>query len=357
MANLVKKVMDVAFDKKRKPSMFLANFFKVKELDSIKVEVQGRTVKSIYSVDVKLGTGGRRMDLSAYEKQEFVVPEYNDYATITEEDMFKVQFGETEYTTQAAKMADLITDRQTIISDAQRRAEEKQAADAFFNGMVVLADGTKIEYNKKQSHSIDKTSAKWTNNANNPIADITNACELCQTDGKIGTSTFHLILESKGLNALLSNTFVKENSDYKSGIKRTDISMPVEMTPGATLHGSLACGSFLVYIWTYNEKYEIPTGYGFDGEGTEVGYIKQGGAILLPENPNFVRYYGALNNVDASNGNNMGGAKLSLQKAQQMPYAYDVVKGGSAITEAGVSPRPLYLPCCVGTFSTSRYTG
>ena len=130
----LKKVMEVAFDKKKKPSMFLANLFKKKQLDGIKVEVQSRTIKSIYSVDVQLGTGGRYIDMSKYKKTDYVVPEYNDLSPITEQDMLEAGLGETEYdNAKVAKAADLITDRQEIISDMQRRAEEKQAADALFN--------------------------------------------------------------------------------------------------------------------------------------------------------------------------------------------------------------------------------
>lgn len=352
MSGLIKKVMEVAFDKKQKPSMFLANFFKKRQLKTIKVEVQGRTVKSIYSIDVNLGTGGRRVDLSQYEKQEFTVPEYNDYAVISEEDMFKAQLGETEYTAQAAKMADLITDRQEVISDSQRRAEEKQAADALFNGKVVLANGTEIAYNKKATHTIDKTSAKWNGSSGNPIADIKDACKLCVDDGKVATGLFNLILEDAGLVAMLANANFKASSNFDQGIKRTDINIPVELTPGAMFHGQISCGSYRVNIWTYNEKYTIPTGYGFANEGTEVGYIPQGCGILLPDNPNFVRYYGAVNNVNANGG--IGGAKLELQEVEQLPYAYDKVSGGSAITEAGVKSRPLCVPVDVDSFATFK---
>ena len=64
MTDMIKKAMEVGFDKRRKPSMLLANLFKVKKLKTNKVEIQGRVVDSIYSVDVKLGTGGRRQTLS-----------------------------------------------------------------------------------------------------------------------------------------------------------------------------------------------------------------------------------------------------------------------------------------------------
>lgn len=350
MPPLIKKAMEVVFDKKQKPSMFLSNFFPKKQLTGIKVEVQGRTVKSLYSVDTKLGTGGRRIDLSSHEKNEFVVPEYNDYSVISEEDMFKVQLGETEYTSQTARVADLITDRQEIISDAQRRAEEKQASDALFNGMIVLADGTKIEFNKKETHTIDATGLL-------PTKYINQGCKLCVDDGKVGTALFNFIVEDFGLSAILSNSDFKENSNKDNGINRTNINMPEELTPGAMFHGQFSNGSFKINLWTYNEKYTIPKGYGFAGEGTEVGYIPRGCGILLPNKPNFRRYYGAVNRVDASTGSNIGGAKLNLQMVEQLPYAYDKVKGGSAITEAGVKSRPLMVPVDIDSFVTFKNLG
>ena len=346
-----KKAMDLVFDNKRKPSGFLASFFQPKELDTIKVELQGRDVKAIYSVDVKLGTGGRHMDLAEYDKKEYTVPEYNDYSVIAEEDMLKTQLGETEYTTQMAKVVNLVTDRQEAISDAQRRAEEKQAADALFNGKVVLADGTEITFNKPASHSI-VVSNKWNTASGTPIDDISAACKKCVDDGKIGTSVFHLILEDKGLNALLTNEKFQKGSNKEQGINRTNIGIPEEMTQGAMFHGQFSCGSFIINVWSYNEKYEIPTGYGFANEGTEVGYIQDGYGILIPDKPAFRRYYGALNNVDGRVGGEIVGAKMNLQKAQQMPYAYDEVRGGSAVTIAGVKSRPLLVPVKAASFAT-----
>lgn len=354
MGDLIAKLSRVAFDKRKSPSMFLTNFFNKVPLDGIKVELQSRTVKSIYSVDVKLGTGGRVMDFSKYDKKEYTVPEYNDYAVITEEDMCKVPFGYNEYSDmrKAATIADRIADKQILISDAQRRAEEKQASDGLFTGVVTLADKTKIEFNKKATHTIDKASAKWNSTDGNPVEDIKDACKLCRDDGKIGTSLFHLIMEDDAFSAMLSNEKFIKNANAQSGIDRTKIGIPEEMTPGATFQGQFAVGSNKINVWTYNEKYEIPTGYGFANEGTEVGYIPRGCAVLIPDKPKFERYYGAVNNVNADT--KAGGEKLNLEQVEQLPYAYDVVNHGSAITEAGVKSRPLVVPVDVDSFATFK---
>ena len=352
--SLIKKSMEVVFDKKRKPAMFLANFFTKKQLDGIKLELQGRQVKALYSVDVKLGTGGRRVELSNHETKEYTVPEYNDHDVITEVDMFNTQLGETEYTKVAASIAGRITDKQENISDMQRRAEEKQASDSLFTGQIALAGGNKIEFNKKDTHTISKSAAKWNTAGGNPVADIIAACKLCVVDGMVSSSVFNLILEDSGLSALLANAKFIANSSAIAGIKRSDINIPEEQTPGALFHGQFSVGSFIINLWTYNEKYMIPVGFDLAGEGTEVGYIPEGYGLVLPMKPNFRRYYGAVNSVDASTTSNIGGAKLSLQSVEQLPYAYDVVKGGSAYTEVGVKSRPLYVPADIDSFATFK---
>lgn len=352
MADLIKKAVEIGFDKRRKPSMLLANLFKATKLKTTKVEIQGRVVDEIYSVDVKLGTGGRRMTLSEHDTQEFTVPEYNDLAVISEEDMFKAQLGETEYTQKAANVANLINERQEVISDMQRRAEEKQASDALFFGQIVLAGGTKISFKKKATHDIQPTN-KWNAAAGDPIKDIQDACKLCIDDGRLAATEFNLWLEDSALTALLANTKFQANADINKGIKRTDINMPIEQTPGGLFHGRITVGSNIVNIWSYNEKYTIPKGYGFENEGTKVGYIPTGRALLVPANPNFKRYYGAINNVNAPSGS-LGGAKLQLVETEQLAYAYDELVDGSAVTKAGVKSRPLCVPVDVDSFATFK---
>lgn len=352
MTNFIKKAVEVGFDKRVKPSMLLSNLFKTDMLDGIKVEIQGRVVKSIYSVDVELGTGGRRVDLSSFDKQDFTVPEYNNYAVINEEDMFKAQLGETEYSSQVANIAKLINDKQEPISDMHRRAEEKQAADALFQGKIVLANGTKIEFNKKATHDIDCTSHKWNQSSTKACGQIADACKLIVDDGLVSGGEFDLWLEDKGLHALLANPDFRDNADVNKGINRTNVGKPIEKTPGGTFHGQISIDSFVINIWTYNGKYEIPKGYQFANEGKKVTYIPSGSALILPTDVNFKKYYGAINNVNAQGTN--GGSKLQLVKKEQLAYAYDEVRGGSAVTIAGVKSRPLYVPVDVDSFVTFK---
>lgn len=351
MADVIRKAMEVGFDKKQKPSMFLANLFKKVQLKGIKVEVQGRVVEGYYSVDTKLGTGGRYNSLDEYDKTDFTVPEYNDIASLSEEDVFKAQMGQTEYD-QTANILNTINDGQEIFSDKQRRSEEKQASDGLFYGKITLAGGNKIDFKKKATHRISVSSAKWNVAAGDPTTVLANAIKLCLTDGKISAPEWNLIMEQKGLTALLGNEKFRKSSNAIEGIKRTDINMPIEATPGAMFHGRFSVGSYLVNLWGYDETYTIPKGYGFANEGESFGYVPEGCALLVPMNPNFKRYYGAINNTNAPTTPGIGGNKLQLVEQEQLPYAYDVLEDGSATTKYGVKSRPLLVPVDIDSFAT-----
>ncbi len=351
MDSVLRKVVDIGFDKKIEPSTFLANFYEVEELDTLEVEIHGRSVKNTYSVDVELGTGGRKVEMGSFDRKSFVVPEYNDYTVITEKDLAKINFGQSPYDVSTARLADMILYRQSIISLMHRNAEEKQASDGLFYGQIAWSDGTKIELNKKGSHSIGVTN-KWGSSDSDPDADIENACKIAITDGSLSDSQFNLIMESSVWSAYKSNEKVKNSSNWNNGIKRTDINMPEEKTPGAFFHGQKSCGSYTINLWTYEKAYEIPKGFGFDNEGKKQTYIPKGGALLLPMKPEFKRYYGAINDTNVKS--NIPGALLNLMKRQQVPYAYDVLKKGSAFIEVGVKSRPLLIPCDMDCFVTFK---
>lgn len=351
MTDVIRKAMEVGFDKKQKPSMFLSNLFKKVQLKGIKVEIQGRVVEGYYSVDTKLGTGGRYNSLDEYDKTDYTVPEYNDIASLGEEDVFKAQLGQTEYD-QTANILNSINDGQEIFSDKQRRSEEKQASDGLFYGKITLAGGNKIDFKKKDTHKISVSTKKWNTSTGDPCSVIGEAIALCMKDGKIGVSEWNLIFESKGLDALLGNENFRKNSKWNDGIKRTDINMPVEATPGAMFHGRATIKGYIVNIWSYDETYTVPKGFGFANEGETFGYIPAGCALLVPMNPNFKRYYGAINNTNAPTTPGIGGNKLQLVEQEQLPYAYDVLEDGSATTKYGVKSRPFLVPVDIDSFAT-----
>jgi len=349
--DLLKKAVDVAFDKKIQPTNFLANLFKPVYLKGIKVEIHGRSIKQVYAVDTKVGEAGRLVELSSHDRKEFVVPEYNNYGRITETELFEANIGQTVYEQSIADLGNIITDYQESISATHRISEEKQASDGLFYGRIVLADGSKIEFNKKTTHDI-KVADEWTKETSDPLSEIENACNLCVQDGKLITSEFNMIFESKGLSAFLSNPKIKNSSNWNSGVKRTDINLPKEISAGVAFHGQITAGQYVVNILSYNAIYEIPKGFNFENEGKKYSFIPTGAAAILPPDPNFKRYYGAI--ADVTEKTTALTVSTNLKSVEQLNYAYDCQENGSFWIEAGVKTRPLLVPVDVDTFATIK---
>ncbi len=142
----------------------------------------------------------------------------------------------------------------------------------------------------------------------------------------------------------MQNDKFRENSNFNNKIERAQIGLPVEKTLGAFLHGRFAAGSYIINLWSYEGKYEIPKGFNFAGEGEQMTYIPKGRAILLPNEVNFTRYYGAINDTDFEGVNSFVGKVLNLVETEQLPYACGCIKNGSAFAQIGLKSRPLYAP-------------
>lgn len=349
--DLLKKVVDVAFDKKIQPTNFLANLFKPVHLKGIKVEIHGRSIKQVYAVDTKVGGAGRLVELSSHDRKEFIVPEYNNYGRITETELFEANIGQTVYEQSIADLGDIITNYQESISATHRISEEKQASDGLFYGKIVLADNSEVVFNKKATHDITLTE-DWTNADADPLKIIENGCTLCVQDGKLSTSEFNMVFETKGLSAFLSHPKVKDSSNWNAGVKRNDINLPKEISAGVAFHGQITAGHYVVNVLSYNASYEIPKGFGFANEGKKFSFIPTGAAAILPPEPNFKRYYGAI--ADVNPQTTALTVSTTLKSVEQLNYAYDCQENGSFWIEAGVKSRPLLVPVDVDTFATIK---
>lgn len=62
--------------------------------------------------------------------------------------------------------------------------------------------------------------------------------------------------------------------------------MPEEKTPGATLSGRIACGAYIVNIWSYDGTFTIPKGFNLKDEGKTSSFIPDGRGILIPKTRN-----------------------------------------------------------------------
>lgn len=331
---------DEAFQKMKAGPRALVGLCQEIQTEHGYVEFDNRTIKNLVSVDVAPGTGGRFHNMKGFNTKKFKIPAYNDYSQLTEDFFMERQFGQKPYGMIVADAVAEITKNQGIFSNYQANSKNKQVADGLLNGRITLGDGSKIEFNKKETHDI-KAAKKFTDSSAKILDELGNGCQLIVDDGKIGETEFHFITNGKVTNSIITNDDIQKAAKAIQGIDRIALSMPVEKTPGMSLSGRVSAGSFIINIWSYNATFDVPMGFGFAGEGTSQYFIPDGRGILLPKTNDLKMYYGGL--VTCPVG---GDVFKDMQLIKEPEYAYQYVKasGGTATIEYGVKSAPLFVP-------------
>lgn len=339
------KTMIDGFTLYQKPTCFLTSFAREIVTDYDKIELDKRSVKNVYAVDVERD-GARMVNFNKFETIDYTPPYYNQYDSLTPAQFDKRQFGKTVYE-KAGNLNNFLNERQGWLSDTIVNAIEKMVSDALFNNKITLCDGSSITFNRKDTHYINKENEKWSSTGD-PIKHIDDMCQLLIDDAKVsGAGAFQLICARDTVNALLSNSKFRDHTKFDAGIKLTDIKMPTWNTNGATFHGQFSAGSFRINLWSYNAKFEVPKGFNYANEGTLQPYIPNGTALLLPEDVRFdLIYAGIDNSATMINNGSIGNINaLTMIKAKQLPYAYwTIMTVGTASFVYGVKSRPLFIP-------------
>ena len=212
------------------------------------------------------------------------------------------------------------------------------------NGKIKLVNGSEIKFTKKDTHDISVTT-KFTESSAKILDDLAKGCKLIKDDGLVSTNEFHFITNGTVTNAIVTNDEVQKIAKKLDGIDLAALGMPEEKTPGATLSGRIACGAYIVNIWSYDGTFTIPKGFGLASEGKTASFIPDGRGILLPKNPELKMYYGGL--VTCPNMSpNMQDVFNSIQiiKAKEYAYCYPKANAGTTTLEHGVKSAPLFVP-------------
>lgn len=332
------------FERKKAAPQFLSGLCEEVLTDKAAVKLDSRVVKSLYSIDLPQCTGGRFHDLSGYDSVDFKIPQYNDYTALTDKWFLERPFGAIPYGDRVADAVEEVSKNQGIFSAYQANAKSKQVADGLLNGKIKLVNGSEIKFNKKDTHDISVTT-KFTESSAKILDDLAKGCKLIKNDGLVSTNEFHFITNGTVTNAIVTNDEVQKIAKKLDGIDLAALGMPEEKTPGATLSGRIACGAYIVNIWSYDGTFTIPKGFGLASEGKTASFIPDGRGILLPKNPELKMYYGGL--VTCPNMSpNMQDVFNSIQiiKAKEYAYCYPKANAGTTTLEHGVKSAPLFVP-------------
>lgn len=354
---LLKRTMLEAFKQKKSPTMFLSSFFRTPPrniTDKKKVVIDIKRNDEHIAVDVIRGTGGNLNNNKRFTTKEYEPPVYDEYTTLTDQELFDRMPGMTEYDemSNAAQVLALVTDDQIEQQEKILRAIEKQAADVLFSGIVTLINNDTIDFKQKASHQID-ASVAWNVPATaNPIGDFINALDVNRKDGKVESKI--AIFGADAWEDFLSVNKMEDRFNLRR-VNKADIIPSSINDMGATFHGVFSVGSYELQAWTYPQFYLVPEGYGLPNEGTLVPYVPTDLVLVLPT-PDQIRldlvYAGIANITDRVDPRlrALGLTRIPTRaRADFAPYVYTDVP--SVSLKAGVRSAPLCIPTQIDGYS------
>jgi uncharacterized protein YrrD len=254
--------------KKWLSSFFKPNFTMTKE---VSIEVQRGSER--VAVDVFRFSDGNRNTFDKSTEKVMVPPLYDEYLTVNEHRLYEeaingIASGNlTFFQRMTAEQAEQLV----ALRNKIERAIELQCAQIFETGVVTLASGDDIDFKRKAASIVAYNAANAFNiDTVDPRKVMSTGCKFIREKGKYQSGTFNAILGESAMTALLANPFTKPTE-----FNINDVMAPQNMPVGATSHGWVSAGSYIVYLWTYPEFYE-------NASGVSTSYINDKKMILLP---------------------------------------------------------------------------
>jgi hypothetical protein len=309
------------------PTSFLRSFFPAKEspTKNVSIEVQRGTEK--IAVDVARGTEGNRNSFSLSTEKIFAPPYYREYFDGTELDLYDRMMGSGDIDAAlVGAFVDSVADKLRMLQDKIERAYELQCAQIFETGIVLLNNGTNIDFKRKTASKVDlSTSNYWADSGVDPATSITTGCDWLRKVGKAAGGVFDLICGGDALRDLINNTKVQDRGKIFNYALDT-LNTPQRGAVGQTFHGEISAGSYRVRIWSYNQYYD-------NASGVSTPYVNPKKAILLPENPEFVLAFAAVPQLLGGNTSINKSAFVvgEYKDEKNTAHIYDIKSAGVAI--------------------------
>jgi len=351
--DFLRRAMGVVFKKKANPTGFLSSMFQSPDSnksDTVEIVFDIKRNGEDLAIDIVRGTGGRNNVSKRFTTKTYTPPVYDEFANFNENERLNRAIGRTEYDEHTmAEVIAAITDDQVLLQDKILRSIEKQAADAFFTGTVVLINNDTVDFKQKSSHKITP-SPIWSNASGVPIDDFADGALLNRKDGL--TNTTDAIFGATALQLLFNNAQFKEKADFRR-VDGMNIKPPVMNSEGANFHGILTIEDWVINLWSYPQFYLVPTGFSLANEGTKVPYIPTDKVWLGNINARFDLLFAGISKLVTAD------PRLASIGISQIPqtmrgdfHIYGAVDEFGANVKYGVKSAPLCVPTDIDSFCT-----
>lgn len=335
--NLFTKALIAVYKERPQVLGFLRSFFPTVESLTRYVSIEVRRGAEKVAVDVTRLSDGNMNTISKSTEKIYEPPLFWEYMDITNNDLYDVAIGASSSGDAGAiaALAQSVNEDLQAITDKIERAVELMCAQILETGTITLTNNDSVNFKRKAGSIVNKGAGNyWVTNTVDPLADIQTGCQWMRQNGKAQGSVFNLILGSTAMAHLMGNTLFQNKADLLR-IDTMSIREPQRNAVGASSHGYITAGDYIVRLWTYPEFYD-------NSSGTSTPYLHAKKVILLPEAPNFKLAYAAVPQL--LNGSS------APQRGKYLVYEHTDER--KAVHEMGIKSAPIPVPVAVDQIYT-----
>lgn len=324
---------------------FLGMFFPALESPTRYLYWSVRREGEPVAVNVLRGTEGNRNTFSIHTDKVVDPPYYRESFDLTQTDLYYRTFSSDQI--DASVMEGYMAwaaDHLQSLHNKIKRAEELQRAQFLTDGIVTLAQGATVNFERKAA-SMPAYGAgyDWTIDTVNPFETIANQCKFLRTVGKAQGGNFIIIMGDEAKNAFDQNPFVLERQKTFN-MKLDDLKPPFREANGSAYHGRISAGDYTLDIFTYPEYRDL--------SGVSTAYLDPKKVIVIPENPVWNQGYAAVPMLPKAGTSGMGLSIPGIKKGQYVVGDYVDQRATAWIMD--IKSSSIVLPTAIDMVSTNQ---
>lgn len=272
-----------------KPKSFGRSMFTEVETATKLVSLLYQRGLNLIATDVSRGSRG---NLHVFDKstQNMVDPaNFSQYFNLTDMDSFDaLEVDGFKSDIIWGRFIDDVAMKMAFLMDTIDRRYELQCWQLFNTGIIVMNDGSNVQYGRKAGSLVDPGAGNYWANAINPLTTtFQRASTWLNETGKMAGNDIDVIFSTASWNAWLNNATVGSN-DLKFNNNLTSLAnTAVRDSIGKTFLGSTTHGAFNYNFFTYSDFYQ-------DEAGTVFHYLEDKKVIFVPSVTKNVLTYAAV---------------------------------------------------------------
>lgn len=266
-----------AYKERVQVKSFLRSFTTVREYATRYLEINIQRSGELIAVDVPRGHEGNMNTFDKNTQKIFDVPYYREFFNLTDIDLYEQAWLASDVNAGIYdQFVENVVDRIMMLVDKIERSKELQVAQAIQTGIVTMASGENINFQRKAASMVDLgTGDYWNGSDVNPIDALEAAGEFLRAVGKAEGGSINAIFGARAWRTMINNPKFQALADVRN-FKLMDVGPQQRNAVGGVLKGRIEAGSYDIIAWTYPEFYDTAS-------QTNVRYIDQDNVCFLPE--------------------------------------------------------------------------